>query len=111
MVKNIKKIRTQTSTDAELLEECKNETNCGDCELSWTTPPKRTQIKPPGNTVAIVIDVSARGGAVRIFQNDSDERVGAVGVEEAENLVIVPWDSNWWFRVSGSLRVGYVEAS
>jgi len=48
---------------------------------------------------------------VRIFQNDSDERVGAVGVEEAENLVIVPWDSNWWFRVSGSLRVGYVEAS
>jgi len=61
--------------------------------------------------VAIVIDVSARGGAVRIFQNDSDERVGAVGVEEAENLVIVPWDSNWWFRVSGSLRVGYVEAS
>jgi hypothetical protein len=22
--------------------------------------------------------------------------------------VIVPWDSMWWFRASGSLRVGYI---
>jgi hypothetical protein len=59
--------------------------------------------------VAVVVDVTNNKGAIRIFEKGGDNRVGAVTMEEAGNMVIVPWDSNWWFRASGALRVGYIE--
>ncbi|KAH6719536.1 hypothetical protein BKA61DRAFT_278006 [Leptodontidium sp. MPI-SDFR-AT-0119] len=105
----VTKIRTQTTTDDELLEECKTETECGDCDISWTTPPKRTEITAPEETVAVVVDVVNYQGAIRIYQKGSNKSVDAVGMEEAGKLVIVPWDSDWWFRASGSLRVGYIK--
>lgn len=105
----VTKIRTQTTTDAKLLEEYKNETECGNCDITWTTPPKRTEITAPEETVAVIVDVVNNQGAIRIYQKGSNKRVDAVGIEEAGNMVIVPWDSNWWFRASGSLRVGYIK--
>ena len=82
--------------------------DCGDCEpITWTTPSKGTRIDAPSNAVAVVIDVVESRGAIRIFEKESDEYVDGVGTEEAGNLVIVPWDNHWRFRVSGSLRVGY----
>jgi len=108
MVKKAKKIRTQASTDEEISDECKKETKCGDCDITWTTPPKQTEIKPPENTVAVVVDVVDNRGAIRIFEKGGDKFVDGVGTEEKGNIVIVPWNSNWWFRASGSLQVGYV---
>jgi hypothetical protein len=58
--------------------------------------------------VAVVVDVVNNRGAIRIFEKDDSSRVDAVGIEEAGYLVIVPWNSNWWFRASGSLDVGYI---
>ncbi|KFX97011.1 hypothetical protein V490_02996 [Pseudogymnoascus sp. VKM F-3557] len=104
----VKKIRTQSSTDDEILKDCKNETTCGDCEpITWTAPLKGTRIDPPANTFAVVVDVHNRG-AMRIFEGNGNSYIDGVTVEEAGNLVIVPWDSGWWFRASGSLRVGYI---
>lgn len=58
--------------------------------------------------MAVVVDVVDKQGAIRIFEKGGDKRVGAVGTESAGNMVIVPWDSNWWLRASGSLKVGYI---
>lgn len=105
----VKKIRTQKSTDDGLLEDCENETACGDCEpITWTTPSKGTRIDPPANTFAVIVDVVYNRGAIRIFEKNDDKYVDGVGMEEAGNLMIVPWDNLWWFRASGSLRVGYI---
>lgn len=104
----VTKVRTQTSTDGGLLEECKKETRCDNCDITWTTPSKGTRIDPPATTLAIVVDVVHSQGAIRIFEKSDDEYVDGVGTEEAGNRVIVPWKSNWWFRASGSLQVGYI---
>lgn len=58
--------------------------------------------------MAVVVDIVDKQGAIRIFEMGGDKRVDAVGTESAGNIVIVPWDSNWWFRALGSLKVGYI---
>lgn len=58
--------------------------------------------------MAVVVDVVDKRGAVRVFEKDGDKRVVAVGTQDAGNMVIVPWDSKWWLRASGSVDVGYV---
>jgi len=91
------------------LEECKNETACNECEpINWTTPSKGTRIDPPTNTLAVVVDVVNNRGAIRIFERKGDKYVDGVTMDDRGNMVIIPWDSNWWFRASGALRVGYI---
>jgi hypothetical protein len=61
--------------------------------------------------VAVVVDVVHNRGAIRIYDKkdgSSGEPIDGVGIESAGNVVIVPWDSDWWLRVSGSLQVGYI---
>ncbi|QSS66929.1 hypothetical protein I7I51_03141 [Histoplasma capsulatum] len=70
-----------------------------------------TRIDPPQNSVAVVVDVVESQGAIRIFERKDDSYVNGVGTEEAGHMVIVPWNSGWWFRVSGSIRVGYAVAN
>jgi len=109
MAKEIRKIKVQRFTDDELVEECKQEINCGDCQpLTWTTPPKGDRIDPPKDTVAVIVDVSSNRGAIRIYEEAEGTRVGGIGMEEEGKQVIVPWNNSWWIRASGSLRVGYV---
>jgi len=57
-------------------------------------PPKCTEINAPENTAAVVVVVVNNQRAIRIFEKGGDKRVDAVGMEEAGNRVIVPWDSN-----------------
>ncbi|EER43769.1 predicted protein [Histoplasma capsulatum H143] len=95
MSKEITKIRMKSFTDDDLLEEIK----------------KATRIDPPQNSVAVVVDVVESQGAIRIFERKDDSYVNGVGTEEAGHMVIVPWNSGWWFRVSGSIRVGYAVAN
>lgn len=58
--------------------------------------------------MAVVVDVANNQGMIRFFDKETDDYVNGVGIEEAGNLVIVPWDSKWWAWVSGSLRIGYI---
>lgn len=48
---------------------------------------------------------------MRIFEKKGGDYVSGVGLEDAGNLVIIPWNSGWWLRPSGSLRIGYVTAN
>lgn len=63
---------------------------------------------PPIGTVAIVVDVPKDTGAIRIHEEGSGKYVGGVGTENAGYMVIVTWDTCWWFRVAGSICVGYI---
>ncbi|OJD26013.1 hypothetical protein ACJ73_02612 [Blastomyces percursus] len=108
MAKVVTKVRVSSSTDDKILEEIKNETGCDDCDsLIWSPLPKATRIDPPENTIAIVVDIVRSQGAIRIFENEGDLYVDGVGTEDAGYMVIIPWNTSWWFRVSGALQVGY----
>lgn len=109
MAKDVPKIRARGEDD-DLIQAYRTEVACGECKpISWSTPVKGTQIDPPTQTDAIVVDLVESQGAIRIFETASGEYLAGAGTEEAGNFVIIPWSSNWWFRVSGSLRVGYIE--
>jgi hypothetical protein len=60
-------------------------------------------------TVAIVVDVRDNRGAINIHEKESNEFIDGVGIEEAGNLVIVTWDSNWYYWAVGTLRVAYIK--
>ncbi|KAF4769163.1 hypothetical protein HAV15_008758 [Penicillium sp. str.  len=92
MDKAAKKVRTESSSDSGILEECKKE----------TTPPPRT--------AAIVVDVVQNRGAIRIFEKESGEYVDGVGTEEEGFRIIIPWRDTWRFRASGVVEVGYIIA-
>jgi hypothetical protein len=32
-----------------------------------------------------------------------------IGSEDAESLVMIPWNERWWYYSIGSLRVGYIK--
>ncbi|KAK7967615.1 uncharacterized protein PG986_001892 [Apiospora aurea] len=104
----IEKVRLQYTTDENLLANFKE--HGGGCSVTWITPQKGEEIVPPQDTVAVVVNVSQDKGAVRIFEKSgSDKRIAAVGTEDAGYTVIIPWDGKWWFRVSGSPGVGYIQ--
>ena len=84
------------------------QTDCGNCDptITWTTPDRGGKTIPPENTVVIIVDVRSNRGAIRIFQKSSGEYLDGIGIEQAGNLVIVPWSSTWYISAAGSLRVG-----
>ena len=51
---------------------------------------KTTEITSPEETVAVVVAVVTKQGAIRIHRSSSGEPVGAVGVGGAGGLVVVP---------------------
>jgi len=65
-------------------------------------------MNPPENTVVVVVDVRGNQGAIRIVDKSDNKYVDGVGTEEAGKLVMLPWNSSWWFYTIGSIRVGYV---
>ena len=76
---------------------------CGECKTEWVIPPKGVRTSPPSNTVAVVVDVRENNiGAIRIFETSSKKYVGGVGTEERGNLVIVSWNSAWYYSTAGS---------
>jgi hypothetical protein len=57
--------------------------------------------------VAVVVDLINARGAIRIHDQQGSY-IDGVGAADAGNFIIVPWDINWWFHVSGYLTVGLV---
>lgn len=65
-------------------------------------------VNPPQKTVAVVVDVRGRGGAIRI--HDNDKYVDDVGpVKDNYNMVIIPWSTNWRYYAIGEVRVAHVQ--
>jgi hypothetical protein len=78
-----------------------------DCIITWTSPSKGTRVQPPPGTVAIVVNLVDNPGAIRIFK-DETYIDGVYMDDSAGSREIVLWKDGWWFRASGSPRIGYV---
>lgn len=64
-------------------------------------------MNPPENTV-VVVDVRGNQGAIRIVDKKDNKYVDGIGTEETRKLVMVPWNSSWWYYTIGSIRVAYI---
>jgi hypothetical protein len=56
-----------------------------------------------------VVDLITNPGAIRVYEKSTDTLVDGVYMDDAGFKVIVPWNSTWCFRVSGSLLIAYIE--
>jgi hypothetical protein len=110
----MRKIRASRSLDdKEILNLCKGELGYEDCTL---IPGPTTEViyktTPPAKTVAVIVDISSNGGAMKIGKKSDNDlgvaAVGKVGTEDAADLVIMPWSDGWWFYSIGSIRIRYI---
>jgi hypothetical protein len=74
----------------------------------WVEHQDRDEIRPPDDTIAIVVDVRDNQAAIRIFETKDEDYIDGVGTEEAGKLVIVPWQSHWFYFCTGTPRVGHI---
>lgn len=65
--------------------------------------------EPSTETNAIVVDLTASRGAIRIYDKSTDSLIGGVYLDVDSGRTIVPWKSSWCFRASGAPRVAYIE--
>ena len=87
MAKDVLKIRAKAGEYNELIQVYKNEVGCEDCKpISWSTPIKGTRIEPPTQIDAIIVDLVASQGAIRLFETASGEYLDGAGTEEAGNF-------------------------
>lgn len=66
----------------------------------------------PNGTVAVIVDISPAGGAIKIGE-DADNELGVefvemVGIEDSDGLVVIPWEERWWFYTIGAITVRYI---
>ncbi|OJD20520.1 hypothetical protein ACJ73_08144 [Blastomyces percursus] len=108
---------SKSSTDGELAEICKKELGDSECQIE-PGPQTETiyQTSPPANTLAVVVDISNTGGALKVHQKSDNSWgnifIGMVGSgdddENIRNLVIVPWDAGWHYRTIGNIKIKYI---
>lgn len=86
-------------------------TGSSDCKSpEWSKPQEMVWLNPPQNTVALVVDVRGRGGAIRIHNNHDNKYVDDVGpVKDNNNMVIIPWNIDWRYYAIGQVRVAHVQ--
>ena len=67
-------------------------------------------VNPPQNSVAVVVDVRGREGAIRIHNKHDNKYVDDVGpIKDNDNMVIIPWSTNWRYYAIGQVRVAHVQ--
>jgi hypothetical protein len=80
----------------------------GKWTITWKEQ-SQGRTNPSTDTIAIVIDVPEENtGAVKVFERETGIHRFTVGTGHKGYKVIVPWHQEWWFRVSGSLKIGYI---
>ncbi|KAJ5131475.1 uncharacterized protein N7515_007514 [Penicillium bovifimosum] len=119
----LRKIKvSKSATEEEILDECKKQASHtfaiqlvghDSCKLiRGPTVEVVFQTSPPTDTVAVVVDISSAGGAIKIGEASNNNlgvtAVGMVGTEDADSLVIMPWESGWWYYTIGVITVRYI---
>jgi len=117
------KFRFESASDEELVESCKKEVrppniweirltdgraqiDCGDYHPPiCNTTTKKVRSSFPKNTVAIIVDVRQQVGAFRIYTIGTGKFITGVGTEEAEKMVMIPWNNDWNYD---TMRLGYM---
>ena len=86
-----------------------SQTGRGDCDSPvWISPSKNVRMEPPENTVVVVVDIRSNQGAIYIVNKQTDGYVDHVGTDVAGNLIMVPWNKDWWYYCLGSTRLAYI---
>ncbi|GBF63955.1 hypothetical protein TMEN_6623 [Trichophyton mentagrophytes] len=108
---------SKSSTDDELRDICSEELGCEACKIE-AGPQKEiiAPTSPPIGTVAVIINISSRGGALKVHRTSNNSWgnvfIGMVGSDDDEentkSLVIVPWDAGWCYRSLGDIKLKYV---
>ncbi|OCL12970.1 hypothetical protein AOQ84DRAFT_131021 [Glonium stellatum] len=109
MASTIRKTRVEDDSEDALIRECKEETDCGDCEAPDWIKPDGTRTNPPNDTVAIVVDMRNNVGAVLIHERRDGKYKGGVGTEDQGYMVMVPWSNDWYYYSIGSTRLAYIK--
>jgi hypothetical protein len=63
---------------------------------------------PPVNIIALIINISDNVRAIQIFETSSKKYVDSVGTEKAGKLIIIPWNSAWYYSAAESLPLSYI---
>ncbi|KAL1979077.1 hypothetical protein VTN96DRAFT_7089 [Rasamsonia emersonii] len=103
----------RSSTEKEILDICQRELGCDRCRIEpGPTMEVIYKTSPPANTIAVLVDISSAGGAIKIGEASDNAlgvgAVGMVGTEDAGDLVIVPWNVGWWYYSIGSIGIKYI---
>ena len=106
----------KSSTDEELVEICKRELYCGECEIqAGPFTESIYQTCPPTNTLAVIVNISNAGGSLKVYKTSDNQWgnvfIDKVGTEDCENgdkLVIVSWETDCWYRSLGATAIKYV---
>lgn len=81
----LRKIKvSKSATEKEILDECKKQLGHDSCKLiHGSTVEVVFQTSPPTDTIAVVVDISSAGGAIKIGEaSDNNLGVTAVGMVE-----------------------------
>ncbi|KAE8554687.1 hypothetical protein EYB25_003228 [Talaromyces marneffei] len=109
MSQSIRKITIFALNNDEILETVKSEGIYDElATVRWITVHIGQETEPPDETIAVVVDLTTSRGAVRFYDKSTDSQIGGVYMEDSSQTLI-PWDNHWWFRVSGSPRIAYIE--
>ncbi|EGD95578.1 hypothetical protein TESG_08394 [Trichophyton tonsurans CBS 112818] len=110
-------IAPKSSTDDELRDLCSEKLGCEACKIE-AGPQEEiiTPTSPPIGTVAVIINISKQGGALKVHRTSDNSWgnvfIGMIGSDDDEenirSLVIVPWDAGWYYRSLGDIKLQYV---
>jgi hypothetical protein len=86
------------------------QTGCSDCGFSeWIVPTQDHDLEPPGNTIAVIVDLRSDQGKNILYSKDGDgfsDRIGTNGQDG--NLIIVPWKRQWGYFAIEETRIAYI---
>jgi len=106
MSNNVQKVYISELT--EVRHKCEEETEVSCLDPSWYDEPDTTRIRPPKDTVAIVVDMrNVTASSVQIFTTQ-DVYINEVDMDDRGFLVMVPWRSDWTYFCVGGCPVGII---
>lgn len=85
-------------------------TNFWQKSIEWSTAQPNVRTWPPETTVMVAVDIKqGEKGAVNIYETPRDKYVGGIGEKDKARIVMVRWNSNWWYYYIGSVRIAYIK--
>ncbi|KAK9583604.1 hypothetical protein V6Z92_007739 [Aspergillus fumigatus] len=95
-------VKSPETENDEVVKLWKDEAQSNNnCFLEWIDQTRNVHIHPPEDTLAVVVHVLSKRGAMFIHETDGGDYVDGVGAEDTESSVIVPWDNQWYYDTGG----------
>ncbi|KAK3934392.1 hypothetical protein QBC46DRAFT_218326, partial [Diplogelasinospora grovesii] len=75
---------------------------------TWKDYGDLSEVTPPNDTIAILVQVRNTSGVVYIYVTETDDYKDRVGQDYSGQTVIVPWKQGLKFVCYGTCRIGLV---